>query len=144
MFGGCTALQTVPLLDTSAGTNFTSMIASCAVLQYVPTLNTSAGLDFTSMFNGCTSLQSIPPIDLSAATTLSGIVNTCGGMRRCPLVGIKESVTISSAQLGPAALNEIYTNLATVVGKTINVQFNYGLSSDDPSIATAKGWTVTG
>ena len=41
-------------------------------------------------------------------------------------------------------LNEIYSNLETVTGKTITVTGNYGTASDNPSIATAKGWTVTG
>ena len=46
---------------------------------------------------------------------------------------------------GAAALNEIYANLsANGAGKTITVTGNYGTASDDPSIATAKGWTVTG
>jgi len=46
--------------------------------------------------------------------------------------------------LSSAALNEIYTNLATVTGQTITVSGNYGTTGDDPTIATAKGWTVSG
>ena len=41
-------------------------------------------------------------------------------------------------------LNEFYTYLPTVSGKTINISNNRGRLYDDPTIATAKGWTVTG
>ena len=59
--------------------------------------------------------------------------------------GINVSVNMANCMFGATALNEIYTNLsASGAGKTITVTGNYGTASDDPSIATAKGWTVTG
>jgi hypothetical protein len=48
-----------------------------------------------------------------------------------------------NCNLSAAALDEIYTNLPVVVGKTIIVTGNYGVAGDNPVIATAKGWTVT-
>jgi hypothetical protein len=51
---------------------------------------------------------------------------------------------VASCKLSATKLNEIYSNLKTVTGKTITVTGNYGTASDDPSIAIAKGWTVTG
>jgi hypothetical protein len=70
----------------------------------------------------------------------------------------------NNASLGAAALNQVYTDLADTsqprshsvstpswiatygdLGSgLINVSGNLGSSSDDPSIATAKGWIVTG
>jgi hypothetical protein len=47
-------------------------------------------------------------------------------------------------QLAAAQLDEIYTNLPTVTSKTITVSGNWGTAGDTPTIATAKGWTVTG
>ena len=41
-------------------------------------------------------------------------------------------------------LNAMYTALPTVTGQTVTVTGNYGTASDNPAIATAKGWTVTG
>ena len=59
--------------------------------------------------------------------------------------GINVSVNMANGMFGATALNEIYTNLSSNgTGKTITVTGNYGTASDDPSIATAKGWTVTG
>jgi hypothetical protein len=47
--------------------------------------------------------------------------------------------------LSATQLNAIYTNLASgVVSQTITVTGNWGAATDTPSIATAKGWTVTG
>jgi hypothetical protein len=55
------------------------------------------------------------------------------------------SISYSAACLGPAALDEIYTSLASgVTGQTITVTTNWGTTADTPTIATAKGWTVTG
>lgn len=68
----------------------------------------------------------------------------CFGLKRCQATGIKVSTSFASCTLGPDELNEIYTNLATVTGQTITVTGNYGTASDNPAIATAKGWTVTG
>ena len=65
------------------------------------------------------------------------------GLKSCLATGIKATTWINGT-LSSDALNEIYTNLATVTGQTITVTGNYGTAGDDPTIATAKGWTVTG
>jgi surface protein len=123
MFDSCNALETIPLFNTAAVTNMASMFQSCFSLKSVPALVTtavtSAG-NFSSMFNLCTSLSRIQAKDF------------------------RFSFSISSCKLSATALNEIYTNLPTVTGQQITVSFNYGTASDNPAIATAKGWTVTG
>jgi hypothetical protein len=58
--------------------------------------------------------------------------------------GIAQNISVANCKLSATKLNEIYSNLKTVTGKTITVTGNYGTASDDPSIAIAKGWTVTG
>jgi len=68
---------------------------------------------------------------------------SCSSLSKGALSGTKESISYASCKLSGAALDEIYTNLATVTGKTITVSNNWGTASDTPSIATAKGWTVT-
>jgi hypothetical protein len=78
------------------------------------------------MFNSCNSLARIEAKDFRFTFSLGTVV---GGV---------------SCKLSAAALDEIYTNLPTVVGQTITVTGNYGIAGDDPTIATAKGWTVTG
>ena len=106
---------------TVAGTNFTSMFQNCSSLQTVPLLNTAAGTNFGSMFQGCPSLQSVK------------------------ITGAKYAIDYSNCMLSSAALDNIYTNLGTASGaQTITVTGNWGTAGDDPSIATAKGWTVAG
>ena len=68
----------------------------------------------------------------------------CTSLAKGAMSGTKETLSYSGCKLGPTELDEIYANLDTVTAKTITVSGNWGTASDDPSIATAKGWTVTG
>jgi len=89
------------------------------------------------------SLESIPALDLSNVTNMPGIFGACP-FNRIEAYGMKVSFDIVETSLGPTALNEVYTNLATVSGQTLNVSNNWGVSNDDRTIATNKGWTVIG
>lgn len=143
IFWGCRSITQAPAIDTSAGTDLGSMFQACYSLKSIPTYNTSAATNMSSMFFYCYSLQTIPALDCSASTNMGNFARDCFGLKRCEATGIKRT-TWFNATLGPDELNEIYTNLATVTGQTITVTGNYGTASDNPSIATAKGWTVTG
>jgi hypothetical protein len=147
MFVNCSALQSVPLFNTSSGTNFTTMFANCSILQSVPSFNTSSGLSFQAMFSGCRSLQSVPLLNMTAGTILTNMFSNTQSIARVEATGINVSVNFSNCSLSAAALNEIYTNLADLTAlptKTIIVTGNYGTAGDNPTIATAKNWTVTG
>ena len=123
MFSGCYSLPSIPLLNTALGTHFASMFNSCSSLSWLPAINVGAATSsssYTSMFASCYSLEKI---DAS---------------------GFKYTFSVSSCKLSAAALDALYTNLATVSGQTITVSSNWGTTSDTPSIATNKGWTVTG
>jgi len=143
-FNTCTALQEIPLIDTSAGVNFGSTFQSCSSLQTVPLLNTSAGTSAASMFFACQSLQVVPALDVSSVVTTTSMFSTCPSLQTMSATGMPSTFSVASCKLGPAALDTIYTALPTVTAKTITVTGNWGVASDTPSIATAKGWTVTG
>ena len=53
-------------------------------------------------------------------------------------------INVSYCDLGVAALDQLFTDLTTIVGKTINITGCSGAAGCTRSIATAKGWTVTG
>ena len=144
MFINCSSLQSVPLLNTASGTNFTSMFSGCNSLQSVPLINTAAGTNFSSMFINCSSLQSIPLLNTAAGTNFTSMFNGCTSLEKGALSGTGANISYTGAKLSAAALNAIYTNLGTVTSKTITVTNNWGNATDNPSIATAKGWTVTG
>lgn len=147
MFNGCYSLQHVPLLDTGSVTNMSSMFQNCTSLQSVPEFDCSAVTTMQTMFSGCYSLQDVPALDCSAATSSSSYTQMfygCRSLSRIRATGFKYTFTVADCKLSAAALDELYGNLATVTSQTITVSNNVGTAGDDPSIATAKGWTVTG
>ena len=148
MFEGCTQLQDVPLFNTSAVTNMSKMFYGCTLLKDIPLFNTSAVTTMANMFTLASSLRACPALDITAITPSSASLNAmftgCWSLGRVELVGLKYTITFAGCKLSTSAIDEIYTNLATVTGQTINVTGNYGNLGDNPSIATAKGWSVTG
>jgi len=171
MFFNCYSLKTVPLFDTSAATYMTSMLYNCSSLKTVPLFDTSAVTNMFNMFNRCYSLQTVPLFDTSAVTNFASMFSECYALSYIPasnvssassstsysgmfastpslayigMTGHKYTFSVQNCKLSSDALDTLYTNLATVVGQTITVTGNYGTAADDPTIATAKGWTVTG
>jgi hypothetical protein len=173
MFNTCSILKSVPLLDCRGANNMSSTFASCTCLRKVPTLNTTASClsfnstflsctqllicppisnssgvtSFLNMFSGCSSLQIVPNIDMSAGASgqtaaIPGTPTLCKFDAR----NIKFSWALPNpSKYSAPELNRIYTNLfGPVTGQTITVTGNPNVAADDPSIATAKGWTVTG
>jgi hypothetical protein len=69
---------------------------------------------------------------------------TCNSLARIRAEDFRFTFSVAGCKLSAAALNEIYTNLPVVTSQTITVTDNYGTTGDNPAIATAKGWTVTG
>jgi hypothetical protein len=99
------------------------------------------------MFNNCNSLAFVPALVTTTVTAASGFANmflNCNSLARIKASDFRFTFSVANCKLSAAALDEIYTNLPTVVGQTITVSGNYGIAGDDPTIATAKGWTVTG
>ena len=145
MFQNCPSLQSVPLFNTTNGTNFTSMFQNCYSLQSVPLFNTTNGTGFANMFNSCTSLQSVPLFNTANGTNFTAMFGGCYSLQSAALNGTRYSIDYSNAMLSPAELDAIYTALGTAAGaQTITVTGNWGTATDNPSIATAKGWTVAG
>jgi hypothetical protein len=59
--------------------------------------------------------------------------------------GYTGTISINLNNLSATELDAIYTALPSLTGSaSINVTSNPGTGSDDPTIATAKGWTVIG
>jgi len=150
MFNECASLQNPLLYNTNNVTNFSSMFRRCRALQTIPLFDTSSGTNFSSMFGGCFSLRIIPAFNFGGAAgsfDLIFIVSQINSLFKIEVTGVKTNFDISNQLLSSAALNEIYTNLADLTAlpaQTITVTGNYGTAGDNPTIATAKNWTVTG
>ena len=119
------------------------MFLNCTSLTTVPLFNTAAVTQMAQMFNGCTSLTTVPALVTSSASFASMFLN-CFSLARIQAKDFNSTFAVAFCKLSAAALDEIYTNLPIAVGQTITVLGNYGIVGDNPAIATAKGWTVTG
>jgi len=142
MFNRCYNLQSVPLLDTSSVTAMSGMFNRCNSLRSVPLLDTSSVADMSYMFESCYSLRSVPLLDTSSATDMSAMFGSCTSMGRSQVTGTEVEHSYWDCNLSATALNEVFTNLATVTGQTITITNNPGTATCDRAIATAKGWTV--
>jgi hypothetical protein len=158
-FSGCITLSTVnnTNINISAATTLTGMFSGCANLVdvYYPftgtfkTTGLAAGC-FNQIFgisqgsiNRIVISQSFPPAS-SGATTSPAFPGYCR-LTELDWPGIGLTFSIANNNLSAVQLNSIYSSLASgVTGKTITVTGNWGTASDNPSIATAKGWIVTG
>ena len=145
MFSGCTALKSVPFFNTSNVTSMGTIFQNCYSLRKVPVFNTSKVSSFAYAFQNCQSLDEIPAITFAADTSsaLTSTFTGCRSLSSFKVTGVALSFDVSGCNLSAAALNELYTNLPTVTGKTVNVTGNWGAAASDITIATAKGWTVT-
>jgi surface protein len=146
MFQTCYSLQSVPLFNTASVTNMGSMFYNCNSLQSVPLFNTASVTNMGSMFFNCHSIKEIPAFDCAAVTTgnFSNTFYACLSLASIKILNPKFSFSVAGCALSAAALNEIYGNLFNTTGQTITVTSNYGTTGDDPTIATAKNWTVSG
>jgi hypothetical protein len=132
MFQNCYALRKLPSLG-----------------KLIPITGTISSTAYSSMFYYCKSVKEIPDYEFAQTTNTSIFTNiflNSGGntLSRIRATGFNQNISLSGLSLGADELDEVYTNLPSVTGKTITVTNNWGTASDDPTIATAKGWTVTG
>jgi surface protein len=167
MFVNCLCLESIPSFNTSSVTgsglgafaantiNLTSLTLSNSAITSISSLLTnntsitnSSGtlLAFTestvrtikNINVNCSGLQSAPPTAPFSNTSFTGVTSII-------LTGLKYAVSILGMRLDGVALDALYTSLGTAAGaQTLTVTANHGTVDDTPSIATAKGWTVTG
>ena len=170
MFYNCYSLQSVPLFNTAAVANMSTMFQACYSLQssqIIPSISlTYAGakLSATELNRIYTSLPSRLVRSASSAsgngtlvtytTTVAhgyipGQVVTVTGFTPTGynLVSgkIKTTPTATTFTLaGTTTGTSTGTGTVTPAALTLTVSNNWGTATDDPTIATAKGWTVTG
>jgi hypothetical protein len=148
MFVYCYRLKEIPpLVHSASATSFQAMFSGCSSLTKVPLFNTASASLLAGMFSNCSALTEVPAYNFSGATSSSAysqLFTGCRSLTRIRATGLKYTFTVANCKLSAAALNELYTNLPTVSAQTLTVTGNPGTDTDDPTIATAKGWTVTG
>jgi len=148
MFYACYSLQTLPAINTTAGTNFTSFAQDCRQLRTFTGLTLTGAPTLTNMFTSCQALKVIPTMGVSSGAAMPDFTDL-SSLQSCGITGIGQNVNFTRCQMSGTDLNALYTSLATVGAsgagaKTITITGNWGAATDTPSIATNKGWTVTG
>jgi hypothetical protein len=160
-FLNCRSLKYVTTLNGRSATSLNSMFYNCQSLVRAPLIgNTGSGsiatsVNWNNMFTEANNLRFIPAYDLSKMA--ASVANTWwlyGGyiglntqtynhtIQRIQAYGYTGATKYHGFVLSGPALDEIYINLPTSTA-TITVTGNYGTATHTPSIATAKGWTVT-
>ena len=171
-FNGCNSLQTIPafnfvsatgagsfassalslvqgVLTTTSTAVFTATIdaaglmtvsamTSGTILNFMQLTGTgvTAGASITSFgtgTGGTGTYNTTQATVIATATTITGTMSNS-----------KVSITYSNCRLSATALDAIYTALPAITAQTITVTGNWGTATDNPAIATAKGWVVTG
>jgi hypothetical protein len=152
-FGRYSGLNTLPTFNTtSALTNTSYMFDSCGTLQTAPSITNMSNVTNTQfMFNGCWSLRTIPSITMGNVTTSGSMFTGTQALLSVGMTGISFACNFTSSMMGPTALNDLFSSLATVGAsganaRAITITGNWGASSPNinRSIAIGKGWQVTG
>lgn len=149
----CTNLKTLTL-PTSGTTSLISATFNYPALTSIVNQSTfgpmlSGGLTWTS--SAC---YRIPSLDVSCRV----LKFTHAGTVDIPLLltslrlrhssssysGASPQISIMYTSLNADALNQVFTDLPALSGKVINITGCPGAATCTRSIATAKGWTVTG
>lgn len=143
----CWSLEKAPTFSNSSGvTNVGGMLGGCKSLTTIPSYvfgNISTS-NIASFVGSCDSLQIMPSISVgSVYTANTTILANCYSLKRM-LMPLRFTFSVANAKMSATALNEMYSILPTVTGQTVTVTGNYGVSGDDPTIATSRGWTVVG
>jgi surface protein len=149
MFNSCYSLKKLNIGNwvLTSLTNAGSAFSGCWSIQDfgITSLNLPICTNVSGMFENCYSVPTLGAINVSTATSAGNLCNNCNSLKSAGFIGINATTSFANCMLSGSQLNAIYTALsATGAGKTITVSGNYGTTSDDPTIATAKGWTVTG
>jgi hypothetical protein len=155
MFQNCLVMEYAPkVILNSRITSAVNMFYSCSSLKFIPRIENFGSItDIRGMFYVCDSLREIPDLDFSGVTTLdnNSFINVWN-INKFKATGLGTS-TISSnlymphGNLSADELDNMYTNLADISSQTsrsITISNHPGRDADDPTIATAKGWTVVG
>ena len=138
-------LEQFELVGVTSQTNMSSMFYGCSSLQSVPALNTANVTNMSYMFQYCSSLQSVPVLNTANVTNMASMFQSCSSLQSVELTGCVIDIAVNNCRLEGPALNALYASLGTPGStRTINVTGNPGTPFDNPTIATAKGWTVTG
>jgi surface protein len=137
-------LKELPNWDTSSGTDLRNFAYANIRATSMPAYDLSSATNLTNAFRNMPQMRVVPAINIPSSATATDIFRDSFGMDRIEAVGIGQTTSVYNCNLGEDNLNYFFDNLATVSGKTVAIGLNPGTATCDRTIATAKGWTVSG
>jgi surface protein len=168
MFANCFSLESIPSFNMSSitSTGLTYFAANTLSLTSLtlnaPSITSLSSLLFTSGYTVSLPSGGSPLFNYNSIKAIKNINVNCSGVASAPaqtpfsitgftnvtsiiMTGMKYAFSVQGMRLDGVALDALYTSLGTAVGaQTLTVTTNHGTVDDTPSIATAKGWTVSG
>jgi hypothetical protein len=108
---GCTSLTSFPLIDTSSGTSFDFTWYKCNSLTSFPLIDTSSGTNFRYAWSDCASLTSFPLIDTSSGTNFNRAWLDCSSLTSFPLIDTSSGTDFGAAWYDCESLTTIPAGL---------------------------------
>ena len=144
IFTVCKDLVSIGTMDFSTASIMGSAFAYCYSLRTIGNITTTTALNGScaSMFRGCGQLRGVNISNMNNVTSLSAAFTDTGSLTSVILTGLTKTVDLQYNMMDADAIDALFTSLGTAVAQTISVDNNPGAATCDPTIATAKGWTV--
>lgn len=157
MFYNCYSLLSITLpASWGSISSAASMFGNCSGLKLINNIEYLGSITIQSNFSEILLYAQFMQQSIAIGSLLSnlGIYGTNGNSLKISSIrltnsgslftGTSPQVNVSYTSLDAAALNLLFGDLPTLIGKTINITGCTGAATCTRSIATAKGWTVTG
>jgi hypothetical protein len=148
MFFNCRNIKEIVVENTSAVTTLANFADGCWSVERVEFSAATTGVTtMASAFSSCFTLRTIENLDGTATTSSAAFTNTFlnnYSLQYLNGTNLKFSHSIANTEFDGNELDTYYGLLPTVSGQTLTITNSAGAAFDDPSIATSKGWTVTG
>lgn len=148
MFSSCPSLTYVNLVNTTQSISYASCKLSATQLDsiytnlgYVGTGSVTFQVAANTVTKAAHGLVEGQFTSFASITGTTNITNATNYYVRNPTAN---TFQLSATKTGAIIDLTGSDGTGTFVARTITVTGNYGVTSDTPSIATAKGWTVTG
>ena len=100
MYRDCRFIKTFPLIDTSNGTAFNGMYKSGISATEFPLINTSKGTAFYNMYEGCYYTTSFPQLNTSNGTNFGSMYSGCKAATIFPAIDVRNGTNFGSMYNG--------------------------------------------
>lgn len=134
----------VAVIDLPNGIdNLSNFIRNSFSIQKIAVNNSSSVTNIFAFPYDCVNLQEFTMSSAESVDNTNFAFHAVPSLGKVLLPGLKIGVDLSGCNLSATALNNFFAGLGVPTSaQTIDVSGNWGAATCDPSIATAKGWTV--